>query len=321
MSSAKVLFARGIYRIRNEDIFPGARQRAILSDEITEYHYHKLWASDHEKEISSMKRSPFMFAAVAMVSLALLLSAGCKPPIRPGDPTGKGDTQNKKDGPPVPPPPAPTITLTVSPTGIESGQTTTLSWKSSNATGVDIDHNVGTVEPAGRRIISPDVSTTYKAIATGPGGSANAEVRVTVSPTIAVVPQKTTKITDTPGDEIDPKRSFDDFERDKRDVFFDYDQYGIREDARTALQIDIRLLTAQPKLMITIEGYCDERGSDKYNLALGDSRAVAVKDYLVSKGIDGSRIDTVTYGKERPFCEEHNEECYQSNRRARFVAR
>jgi peptidoglycan-associated lipoprotein len=262
-----------------------------------------------------------MFATLAMALLALVLCAGCRPkspkPKIPTDAAG-AKTQPSETTPPTPPSPpspAPVITLQVAPSAIESGQKTTLTWSSSNATGVTIDHNVGTVEPTGSRTVSPEISTTYKATATGPGGSAVAEARVTVEPK-AIIPSGTTTTKPLIIEDDVPV-----FNRDIRDVFFDYDQYGIRENAREALQSDIRFLTEHPKIMITIEGYCDERGSDKYNLALGDRRANAVKDYLASQGISSSRIDTVSYGKERSFCEEHNEECWQSNRRAHFVMR
>jgi len=106
-----------------------------------------------------------------------------------------------------------------------------------------------------------------------------------------------------------------------KDAFFDYDQYNIRDDAREALIADAAALKQRPGIRITIEGHCDERGSERYNLALGDRRANAAKEFLVGQGIDSSRIDTVSYGKERNFCEEHTEECWQLNRRAHVVMR
>jgi peptidoglycan-associated lipoprotein len=103
------------------------------------------------------------------------------------------------------------------------------------------------------------------------------------------------------------------------DAYFDYDQSDLREDARTALASDAEWLKKYPTVQILIEGYCDERGTGNYNLALGDRRANAAKEYLVSLGIDGSRIKTVSYGEERPFCTESNEGCWQQNRRAHLV--
>jgi peptidoglycan-associated lipoprotein len=146
--------------------------------------------------------------------------------------------------------------------------------------------------------------------ATGSGGSAVAEARVTVTAPTAVTPPPMPAISDS-----------EFFSHNIKDAFFDYDQYNIRDDARAALQADARVLRERPGIRVTIEGHCDERGSEKYNLALGDRRANAAKDFLVSQGIDGSRIDTISYGKERNVCEQHNEECWQLNRRAHLVMR
>ena len=103
------------------------------------------------------------------------------------------------------------------------------------------------------------------------------------------------------------------------DAFFDYDQADLREDARSALAADAEWLKKYPTVQVLIEGHCDERGTAAYNLALGDRRANAAKEYLVSLGIDGSRLRTVSYGKERPFCTESTESCWQQNRRAHLV--
>jgi len=103
------------------------------------------------------------------------------------------------------------------------------------------------------------------------------------------------------------------------DAFFDYDQSDLREDARSVLAGDAQWLKKHATVQVLIEGHCDERGTAAYNLALGDRRANAAKEYLVSLGIDGSRLRTVSYGKERPFCTESNESCWQKNRRAHLV--
>ena len=103
------------------------------------------------------------------------------------------------------------------------------------------------------------------------------------------------------------------------DAFFDYDQSDLREDARSALAANAEWLKKYPTVQVLIEGHCDERGTAAYNLALGDRRANAAKDYLGSLGMDGSRLRTVSYGKERPFCTESSESCWQQNRRAHFV--
>lgn len=173
-----------------------------------------------------------------------------------------------------------------------------------------IDNGIGTVEASGSRTISPSASTTYMARATGPGGNAVAEARVTVTAPPPVTPPPMPAISDS-----------EFFSNTIKDAFFDYDQYNIRDDAREALIADAAALKQRPGIRITIEGHCDERGSERYNLALGDRRANAAKEFLVGQGIDSSRIDTVSYGKERNFCEEHTEECWQLNRRAHIVMR
>ena len=255
-----------------------------------------------------MRRSLFTLAVVATVLLILLISGvGCaKKAPAPPPPVAK-----ETPPPPAPPPaPAPTISLNASPAAIERGQSTTLSWNSTNATSITIDNGVGTVEASGNRSVNPSSSTTFMARATGPGGSAVAEARVTVTAPLQVTPPPPPAISDS-----------EFFSNNIKDAFFDYDQYTIRDDARAALQADARALKDRPGIRITIEGHCDERGSEKYNLALGDRRANAAKEFLVSQGIDSSRIDTISYGKERNFCEEHNEECWQLNRRAHLVMR
>ena len=111
----------------------------------------------------------------------------------------------------------------------------------------------------------------------------------------------------------------DRFTREVMDAFFDFDKSDIRDDARANLTKSAEFLRANPNVNVTIEGHCDERGSVAYNLGLGDRRANAVKDFLVSSGIAADRIKTISYGKERPFCTEHDEACWQQNRRGHFI--
>jgi peptidoglycan-associated lipoprotein len=262
-----------------------------------------------------MRRTQCLFISLAMTLLAFMLSAnGCKQPPKVIPPLNTGGTTETK--PPTGQPSAAKISLTASPTAIEMGKSTTLSWDSSYATSVTIDNGIGTVEASGSRTISPRASTTYKGTATGQiGNPATSEVRVTVT-----TPPE-------PGDgDINggggkKKSPIEEVQREIKDTFFDYDQYSIRDDARTALLANALLLKKYPEVKITIEGHCDERGSEKYNLALGDRRAISARDFLTAQGIESSRIDTISYGKERNFCEEHNEDCYQLNRRAHFSLR
>jgi peptidoglycan-associated lipoprotein len=104
-----------------------------------------------------------------------------------------------------------------------------------------------------------------------------------------------------------------------QDAFFDYDESAIRADARAALEANGRYLERNASMNVIIEGHCDERGSVEYNLALGERRARAAKDFLVSYGIAPTRMTTISYGKERPFAQGHNEEAWAQNRRAHFV--
>ena len=104
-----------------------------------------------------------------------------------------------------------------------------------------------------------------------------------------------------------------------KDVFYDYDSYDVSAQYQQVLQADARFLQQHKSMKFTIEGHCDERGSTEYNLALGDNRANAAKQALAQLGISPDRIRTISYGKEKPFCTESNESCWQQNRRAHFV--
>jgi peptidoglycan-associated lipoprotein len=153
--------------------------------------------------------------------------------------------------------------------------------------------------------VNPGESTRYTITATGNGGRAEASARVTVSvpPLAAAVPPDL--------DEL--------FKEAVRDAYFDYNKSDIRPDAKASLLKNAEFLNLHRDVHFVIEGHCDERGSEEYNLGLGDRRATAAKKYMVSLGIAEERIQTTSYGKERPFCTEHNEACWQQNRRAHFV--
>jgi peptidoglycan-associated lipoprotein len=102
------------------------------------------------------------------------------------------------------------------------------------------------------------------------------------------------------------------------DIFFDFDRFVIRDDARSGLEADAGVLKSQSGEKVLIEGHCDERGTSAYNLVLGERRAQATARYLRDLGIPSSQMQTTSYGKERPFCTEHSEACWQSNRRTHF---
>jgi peptidoglycan-associated lipoprotein len=199
------------------------------------------------------------------------------------------------------------VTLQANPATIQLGESTSLSWSSTNATDLELTV-VGKVAPEGSTQVTPTESTTYTITAKGPGGSADASARVTVN------------VPPPPPPPPPPAPTIEElFARNVRDAFFDFDKSDIRPDARQALTADADFLRAQPSVKVLVQGHCDERGSSEYNLGLGQRRADAVREFLVSLGISADRISTVTMGKEAPFCTEHNEDCWQQNRRGHFV--
>jgi peptidoglycan-associated lipoprotein len=233
------------------------------------------------------------FALLVVAMLAILISIGCGPKKPP-------------PAPPVPPPPpaAPTASLSANPDSVQAGQSTQLTWRTENASEVTLE-GVGKVDANGSRDVSPSSSTTYRLVAKGPGGSQEATARVTVA---APPPPETATASET-----------DLFAQNVKDVFFDYDSFEVRPDGQQQLAANAAFLKQHPNLRFTIEGHCDERGSTEYNLALGDSRAAAAKEALVRAGIPANSIGTISYGKEKPFCTDSNEQCWQQNRRGHFV--
>lgn len=232
-----------------------------------------------------------VFALAALVAVA-----GCKKkqPVPPA-----------ATAPPVSTP-APTAQLTATPTVVSAGDQVQLSWKTSDASTVSID-GLGDVPTAGVKTVTPTESTTYHLVATGQGGTADASARVTVNaPPAVAVPTNTMS-------------AAEEFKANVQDVFFDYDTAALRSDAQATLSKDASYLVAHPNIKFTIGGYCDERGSDEYNLVLGQKRANSAKTALVNDGVAPDRIHVISYGKEKPFCTESNEQCWQLNRRDGFA--
>ena len=209
--------------------------------------------------------------------------------------------------PPPPPPPSPTASISVSPDTIQAGQSATLSWQTSNATDVSID-GIGAVQPSGSQQVNPTDSTTYHLTAKGSGGTQDATTRLTVAAPSAATTAPPPSATEE-----------DLFGQTVKDVYFDYDKSDLRPDQQTAIQSDAQFLNQHSNINFTVEGHCDSRGSTEYNLALGDQRASSVKSALVSAGVSANRVKTISYGKEKPFCMEENESCWQQNRRGHFV--
>lgn len=208
--------------------------------------------------------------------------------------------------PPPPPPPTPTASISVSPDTVQTGQSATLSWQTSGATDVSID-GIGAVQASGSQQVNPSDSTTYHLVAKGSGGTQDATTRLTVSQ-----PPVAETHTASPSEE-------DLFGQTVKDIYFDYDKSDISSMQQSSIQADAQFLSQHSGITFTIEGHCDDRGSTEYNLALGDQRASAVKTALVGAGVSANRVKTISYGKEKPFCMESNEQCWQQNRRGHFV--
>jgi peptidoglycan-associated lipoprotein len=237
-----------------------------------------------------------------LVPVALLVTvftvAGCK---------------KKHEAPPMPqetaPPaaaPAPTAQISATPSSISAGDQVVLSWRTTDATTASIE-GIGDVPTSGVKTVTPAASTSYHLVAHGEGGTADATARVTVNaPPAVVVPTNTMS-------------SEEEFKANVQDIFFDYDTSDIRTDAQSTLSRDASYLASHPDIKIVIGGYCDERGSNEYNIGLGQGRADATKNALVTAGVAANRIRVISFGKEKPFCTESTEECWQQNRRAGFT--
>lgn len=229
--------------------------------------------------------------------VALVAVAGCKK---------KAPLPPPQVAPPPAAAPAPTAQLSATPTVISAGDQVQLSWKTTNATSISID-GIGDVPSSGVKTVTPTQTTTYHLVARGEGGSADAEASVTVNAPPAVqVPTNTMS-------------AEEEFKANVQDIFFDYDTDAIRTDAQATLSKDASYLVSHPDVKIVIGGYCDERGSDEYNLALGQRRADSTKSALVQAGVAATRMRVISYGKEKPFCTQSDESCWQQNRRAGFT--
>ncbi|MDQ2926175.1 MAG: OmpA family protein [Acidobacteriota bacterium] len=240
---------------------------------------------------------------VAVLAAALTLATGChKKPVNTAG-TGIDSAPSTE--------PAPTATLTADPPAIDLGQSVVLNWRTTNAASVAID-GIGPVPTSGTQTVSPANSTNFHLIAKGDGGTVEANVRVTVR--VATAPATGESSSDLNG----AMGTDAAFHQNVRDIFFDYDSFDLRPDAQTAAVNAARYLSAHPAIRVVIGGYCDDRGSAEYNITLGENRANAARTALISAGVPASRVRVVSYGKERQFCSEQNETCWQENRRAQF---
>jgi peptidoglycan-associated lipoprotein len=243
-----------------------------------------------------LDRKKLVFLPV-FLTFALVAISGCKKPAPPPPPQA---------APPPATAPAPTARLTATPTVVSAGDQVQLSWHTTDATSVSID-GIGEVPTSGVKSVTPTQTTTFHLVARGDGGSADASASVTVNAPPAVqVPTNTMSAEEA-------------FRANVQDIFFDYDTDAIRTDAQATLSKNASYLVSNANMKVVIGGYCDERGSDEYNLALGQRRADSTKSALVQAGVGADRMRVISYGKEKPFCTQSDESCWQQNRRAAFT--
>jgi len=233
----------------------------------------------------------------AVLLVALVAAAGCKKKMAPPPPAEIAPVAVA----------APTANIAASPTVITAGDHVALTWSTTNVTTASIE-GLGDVPTSGEKTVTPTISTRYHLVAKGAGGTADASVSITVNapPPVAVAPVSTIS-------------AEEEFKANVEDIFFNYDKYDVSTDAQAILAKDAKYLSSHLNAKILIGGYCDERGSNEYNLALGQNRADSAKKYLINAGVEASRIRTISFGKEKPFCTESNEACWQKNRRAGFT--
>jgi peptidoglycan-associated lipoprotein len=249
-----------------------------------------------------MSTSPNKFRKAAVLASTLVLIAavtGChkKQPVVP-----------PASLPAPPPVSAPTASITADPLAIDLGQSVVLNWRTQNATVVTID-GIGEVPVNGTQTVSPSSSTNFHLTAKGDGGTTEANVRVTVR--VPVAPAAPVETGDA-GTEAA-------FRQNVQDIFFDFDAYDIRPDAQSTIPTSAAYIKAHPGLRVLIGGFADERGSAEYNLALGENRANAARTALVNLGVAPGQLRVISFGKEKQFCTESNEACWQQNRRAQFT--
>ena len=204
---------------------------------------------------------------------------------------------------PAPPPAVvPSASISASPSAIDKGQCTSLSWSSTDASSASIDQGVGNVDPSGSKQVCPESTTKYTLDATGEGGTRTASTTVTVNPP----PPPKPKVID----------------RLVLHVNFDFDKSVVRKADAAELQKAIDFVKKYPGYKISIEGHTDSKGSDKYNQALSERRAAAVKDYLLKQGMIDTHKDMIVakgYGESKPIADNKTEKGRFENRRVEIL--
>jgi peptidoglycan-associated lipoprotein len=205
---------------------------------------------------------------------------------------------------------APELEAYFEPESVSEGESAELVWVAINTDRVIIDHNIGTVIPKGRMRVFPEETATYLLRAEGPGGAVDKSITIEVATPASAEDLATAGL---PLAEL--------FRSSVKPVFFDFDSAELSEESKITLNGNIRWLqhTDHGDLRFLIRGHCDDRGTEEYNLALGDKRARIVRQYLIQNGISPSRMRTVSLGEELPFAEGDEDEAHALNRRAHFV--
>ena len=170
-----------------------------------------------------------------------------------------------------------------------------------------------------KRPATAAVSVPAPTAVTSSAGTQGAGTAVAPAPAPALAPP--TAATQTPTPTARP--SIKEFAAvpELKPIYFDFDKYDIRPADAKVLDANAQWLKSNDQQLVLIEGHCDERGTNEYNLALGERRAKSTMNYLVSQGVQASRITIISYGEERPVCAQHNEECWSKNRRAQFLVK
>jgi peptidoglycan-associated lipoprotein len=247
-----------------------------------------------------MRTTTVRLTTLAAFAISLALVTGCH--------KSKGVTYNlPPDAGQIVTGNEPTAAISADPETISVGQSVVINWRTTNATSATID-GIGAVNLNGTQTVSPTQSVIFHLVAKGDGGSAEASAKVTVLiPEAPTPPPASADLTDA-----------DAFAAGVEDVYFDYDSYDLRADGQAAIAKTAAFMNAHPTAKAIIGGYADDRGSAEYNLALGESRGNAAKTALVNAGVAADRLRVISYGKEKQFCSEETDACWQQNRRAQF---
>ena len=258
-----------------------------------------------------MLRARFPFLVLILL---MIVSCGKSPRVMdPGAGTGgAGGTGAPGTGSLSGAPPE--LDIQLEPTEIRSGESAILTWESNNASQVSIEPAIGVVDPSGRIKLYPEQTTEYTVTASGSGGRVSRKASVSIL-------QGTGPGGMITSEDLNQPLGEDAFEASVRPIFFTFDSYSLSEEARLTLDKSIRWLNMfeNSHIRFVIEGHTDSRGTEEYNLALGDKRAAVVGDYMVRNGIDRDRIMTVSMGEERPFDTSGTDRGHALNRRAHFV--